>query len=145
MKVLIAANGNTLNDLIARRFESATWFLIADTHNLHVTCVENLGPRSRQEIVARAVNEGVDTIITSGLGLQSYNLAATFRMKIAIAPEMAAREVIQRIRGGKLPIFESGIIGEIVHEQILNRMHQRMHFREKETRGAIRRTLGTRS
>ena len=144
MKMLVAVDGNTLNHLVATHFESAEWYLTVGDKMSLMRCVENLGPRSRKTAIEQARDEGVGTVVTCGLGVVSYSLVASHEMRIAIVPHLAVREVLTKLRQGSLKVLDSSMLGEIAHDQILRRMEQRTVFREKESRGTIKRVWGIR-
>ncbi|MDP2885813.1 MAG: hypothetical protein Q8P51_12420 [Ignavibacteria bacterium] len=144
MKILVAAEGNTLNNLVAARFERGMWYLTVGDRMSLIRRVENLGPRARKTAIQQACKDGVETVVTGDLGLHSYNLVALYEMKVAIVPQMAVREALEKLKKGIFKVLDSSMIGEIAHEQVLRRMQQRMVFRGKETRGTIKRVGGTR-
>lgn len=144
MKMLVAADGNTLDHMVAAHFESAEWYLTVGDKMSLICCVENLGARSRRTAIEDACNKGVGTVVTGGLGVVSYGLVVSHEMRIAIVPQLAVREVLAKLRQGSLKVLDSSMPGEIAHDQILRRREQRTCFREKESRGTIKRVSGIR-
>ncbi|MFQ5797081.1 MAG: NifB/NifX family molybdenum-iron cluster-binding protein [Bacteroidota bacterium] len=54
MKILIAADGNTLDSRISKRFGKGAWYLIVDLETMRVNAFENVEPRDHHEIVPKA-------------------------------------------------------------------------------------------
>lgn len=135
MKTLIAADGDTLESRISKRFGKAAWYLIVDSGPLEVSTFQNREPRDHHEIVPKAAEHGVTTIITGNIGPRSYDLISSFNMQIALARNMSAREAIEKLKKGELKILDAPTLKQSVEEHEFLRRGRREQFGRGGKRG----------
>lgn len=135
MKTLIAAECDTLESGISKRFGKAAWYLIVDLETLAVTSSQNVDPRDHHEIVSKAAELGVTTIITGNIGPRSYDLISSSNMQIALARNMTAREAIEKLKKGELKILDAPTLKQSVEEHEFLRRGRREQFGKGGKRG----------
>jgi len=121
MKLLLAAEGNTLDSRIARRFEKADWYLFVDADKDNVVAVPNLEHRRHHDIIPKAVGQGITTIITGNPGPRSCNLISSLNMSVALVCHVTGREAIQKIQKGELPILDAATLKHHLEDQAMRR------------------------
>ena len=77
MRVLIAAQGPTLDDQVAKRFVHAPYYLILDSDTLEVQVLHNAGHDESHAIIPRAARKGVAVAITGNIGPQAFELSGS--------------------------------------------------------------------
>ena len=131
MKVLIAADGKTLDSRIAKRFGHAVWYLIVDLESDKVIeRLENLRSEDHHEVVPKAAERGVTTIVTGNIGPRSYELISLHNLQVAHAKQITARAALLRLKEGALKILDAPTLRKNTeeHEQLL--LGRRAQFRK---------------
>jgi predicted Fe-Mo cluster-binding NifX family protein len=116
MKVLIAAQGPTLDDQVAKRFGHASYYLILDSDTLEVRVLHNTGHDESHSIIPRAAREGVTVAITGNIGPQAFELSGSCQIQVALARKMSAKEALQKLRSDQLRILEAPTVQKSPHE-----------------------------
>lgn len=135
MKILIAADGNTLDSRLSKRFGKAQWYLIVDDESLDVKAAQNVGPRDHHDIVPKAAAEGVETVITGNIGPRSYELMSSNNLKVALARNISAREALERLKKNDLRMLDAPTLKQSVEEHELHRRERRQQFGKGGARG----------
>jgi predicted Fe-Mo cluster-binding NifX family protein len=131
MKVLIAADGKTLGSGISKRFGSARWYLIVDPEtDTVVEKLENVNREDHHEVVLKAAERGVTTIITGNIGPRSYELMSLHNLQMAHAKQMTVREALVRFKEGTLKILDAPTVRKNVEEHALLLQGRRQQFRK---------------
>lgn len=107
MKVLIATDGKKLEHGVARRFGKASWYMIVDVDTNDIELFPNLKLEDHHEIVPKASERGVSTIITGNIGPRSYDLISSLNLRVALARNMSARDAIERLKQGTLKTLDA--------------------------------------
>ncbi len=128
MKVLVAADGKTLDSRISKRFGKAAWYLVVDLETLNLRASENKGPHTHHEIVRKVAGKGVTTIVTGNIGPGSYDLIASLSIQVALARNMLAREAVERLKKGELKILDAPTLRHSIEERELLRRGQRAQY-----------------
>lgn len=128
MKVLIASEGSTLESPVAKRFGRAMWYLIVDVETETVSSIQNLRIEDHHDIVPKAANEGVATVITGNIGPRSYELISTHNLQVAHCRDISGHEAIDRLKRGDLKILDAPTVKKNVEEHELLRQGRREQF-----------------
>jgi predicted Fe-Mo cluster-binding NifX family protein len=109
MKVVVTAQGNSLDALVDPRFGRAAWFLVIDTDTLAVTVIDNA---SNVQTAHGAGNEagrlvaqaGAKAVITGNVGPNAFRTlsAAGVAVHTAQGP-MTVRDAVAAFNRGALP------------------------------------------
>ena len=129
MKVLIAADGKTLDSRIAKRFGHAVWYLIVDLETDKVVeRLENVRSEDHHEVVPKAAERGVTTIVTGNIGPRSYELISLYSLQVAHAKQMTVRAALVRLKEGALRILDAPSVRKNVEEHELLLQGRRAQF-----------------
>jgi len=102
MKILIAADGNTMESLVARRFERGVWYLIVDEATLEIEQHRNLTPQDHNRIFERADAIRVGAVIADKIGTGPCRHILKLGMDLAHARNMTVRQALLRMKEGEL-------------------------------------------
>ena len=117
MKVLIAAQGTTLDSPVAKRFGHAPYYLEVDLDTMQVQVIDNAAqPDETHAIIPHMVKRGVELFITGNIGPQAFNLTKSLNRKVALARKMTAREALVRLQDGELEILTAPTLKRSVHD-----------------------------
>ena len=129
MKVLFAAEGKTLDSRIAKRFGHAHWYLTVDLETEEVTeRMENLQPEDHHEVVPKAAEHGVATIVTGNIGPRSYELISLHNLQVAHATQMTVGAALVRLKEGALKILDAPSLRKNIEEHELLLQGRRAQF-----------------
>jgi len=116
MKLMIAAEGKTLEHTVSKKFGRATFFLEVDPETLACTPIENPGHAGKPAILKKAADDGVVAIITGNIGPHGFALLGANKMQAVFAPGMQAREAVTRYLRGDLKILDAPTIALSIEE-----------------------------
>ncbi len=110
-----------------------------------VNAFENVEPRDHHEIVPKAAEQGVTTIVTSNIGPRSYDLISPFNLQVVLARNVTVQEAIEKLRKGELKVVDAPTLRHSVEERELLRQGQREQYGMggKRRKGRGRFTSGT--
>lgn len=106
MNVLIASVGNQWESLVAKRFEHASWYLVADTETRTVQSIQQLSPHDRRAAIEKAAAKGVTVVVAGKFGESTTKLLRAHNMRAALVYGIAASEAITKIQSGEIPLVE---------------------------------------
>jgi predicted Fe-Mo cluster-binding NifX family protein len=99
MKILVAAQGPTLDDQVAKRFGHAPFYLILDSDTLEVQVLRNTGHDDNHAIIPRAARKGLAVAITGNIGPQAFELSGSCQIQVALARKLSAKEAVKKNSG----------------------------------------------
>jgi len=126
MKLMIAASGRTLEDVVARKFGHAKYFLEVDPETMVFSAVENPGHGGKQALFLKAAQDGVAAVITGNIGPHGFSLLNAHTMEVAFAAGIPAREAVAKYLRGELKILDAPTIANALEEHELNRKQKRL-------------------
>jgi predicted Fe-Mo cluster-binding NifX family protein len=116
MKLLIAAEGTTLDHHVARKFSHATDFLEVDPSTTEITPVKH-AERSRKDLVLeQAASHGITTVVTGTMGPRAVSLLSAQKMQVVFAPGLTVREAIDGFIHGRLKVMEPDMLAQAAEE-----------------------------
>lgn len=135
MKVLIAAEGNTLDHRVARKFSHASWYLDVDPETLAFTARHDPDHAQKQEIFQEAASNGVTTVIIGHIGPHGFGLLSANSLKAAFAPGASAREALGELLDGKLKMLDAPTIAQSLEDRERRKKATRLeHARGKKNK-----------
>lgn len=117
MKILIAADGPTLESRVAKRFGHAPYYLQADTETLELTPAENEGHDEKHGIIATMAGDGATAAIVGNIGPVAFNQLTAKKMRVALARNMTVSEAIDRFKSGRLRVLDEPTVKESIRDQ----------------------------
>ncbi len=125
MKVVIAANGPTLDSPVAKRFGHAPYYLMVNTATLQLQVIDNNDHHDEADnhgqhdeshaIVPQLVGQGVELFITGNIGPHAFELIHSLDRRVALARGMSASEALARLQRGELEILSAPTLKRSVH------------------------------
>lgn len=125
MQILIAAEGNTLESRVARKFSRATFFLEVTPDARPVRSIAYTARVPKPTIFRNAAERGVDTIIAGHIGVHAWSSIAAHRLRVVLAPGLPVREALMRFLEGSLTVLDAPTIEQSLGEQEIIRMQKR--------------------
>ena len=98
MKYLVASSGNTLESLVVKRFEHATWYLLVDDQMNALEAKQHHSPHDRHVMLAKAIREHVRTVVAGKFGEHTLKTMVENDLDAAAVHGMTAREAIRKIQ-----------------------------------------------
>ena len=141
MRLLVAAEGNTLDARVAPRFEKAPWYLLVDTDTLSLEAISNNSPDARRHIVPRAKGSGVNTVVAGGLGMHAHGLMWSNDMAVAVVHSASVREAVERLEKNELKLLGALDLRHIADEHTVRRDQRRILSGKKGGMKQSRKTL----
>lgn len=106
MKVLVAAEGTSLQSQVARRFENAVWYIIMDTETEKKEVYQNLFPHDHNNILVTASRLHVPTVIAGWVNAATARLMLSLNLHFVAAGKMMLRGAIRKLQQGELEIAD---------------------------------------
>ena len=117
MKMLIAADGPTLDSSVAKRFGHAPYYLYVDEDTKQVQVIENTNPNDETHtIISQMVQQGVDIFITGNIGPHAFELVKSLNRQVALARRMPAAAALERLQEAKLEILNAPTVKQSFHD-----------------------------
>jgi predicted Fe-Mo cluster-binding NifX family protein len=117
VKVLIAANGPTLDSAVAKRFGHAPYYLCVDAATMQVQTIDNREHHDKTHaIICRMVRQGVDVFVTGNIGPNAFRLARSLKRPVVLARKMLASEALDKLQRNELEILSAPTLKHSVHE-----------------------------
>lgn len=102
MKVLIGAEGPTMQDTVAKRFGHADSYLVVDESDGSVTPRENIDEGHNHNNLSVFVSEGVKAFIVGNIGPHAFEKVNKPGVSVYLARKMTAQEAYDAYKAGKL-------------------------------------------
>lgn len=131
MKVLVAADGATLNSRVAKRFGHATCFLVADARYQEILSVHS-GRDQRAALVAAAASDGIGIVIAGGIGPHGFDLLTANGMAMAVARSMTVRNALEKFSRGHLRTLGGPTVHRAMEEHTLHKLEHRHQSHRRE-------------
>jgi predicted Fe-Mo cluster-binding NifX family protein len=117
MKVLVAANGPTLDSRVAKRFGHAPYYLCVDTATRQVQAIDNSEHHDETHaVIPHMARQGVGVFITGNIGPHAFELARSLKRRVALARNMSANEALDRLQRGELKVLSAPTLKRSIHE-----------------------------
>ncbi len=117
MKVLVAAEGKTLDNRVARKFSHASWYLEVDSETQAFTARQDPDHAQKQEILQEAAANGVTAVIIGHIGPHGFGLLSANGLHAAFAPGASAREALEELLEGKLKMLDAPTIAQSLEDR----------------------------
>jgi len=128
MKVLIAAQGTSLDSPVAKRFGHAPYYLVVDSASMQVQVVDNTKHHDETHaIIPQMAKIGVEVFITGNIGPHAFELTRSLDRQVALARKMSARESLEKLQRGKLEILIAPTLKHSVHDHAHGHDHDHAH------------------
>ncbi len=135
MKVLIAAEGNTLDHRVARKFSHAAWYLEVDPETEVCTARHDPEHAQKQEILQEAAAGGVTAVILGNIGPHGFALLSANGLQAAFAPGAPAREALREFLDGKLKMLDAPTIAQSLEDRERRKQATRLeHARHQKNK-----------
>lgn len=117
MKVLIAADGPTLDSAVAKRFGHAECYLLIDTATLDLQVVANGEPHDDSHAIIRQLaGQGVELFVTGNIGPHAFELIQAHAGQVALARRMSAGEALAKLAKNKLELLDAPTVKHSQHD-----------------------------
>lgn len=117
MKVVIAANGPTLDSLVAKRFGHAPYYLLVDSATLELQVIENREQDDETHaIIPQLAGQGAGVFITGNIGPHAFQLIQSFNHQVALARRMPAGEALDKLQRGELELLSAPTVKHSQHD-----------------------------
>ena len=117
MKILIAANGATLDSTVAKRFGHAPYYLYVDIDTMQVQAIENTEHDDETHaIISQMAQQGVEVFITGNIGPHAFELVTSLQRQVALARRMSAREALEKLQKDELEILKAPTVKRSFHD-----------------------------
>jgi predicted Fe-Mo cluster-binding NifX family protein len=116
MKILIATQGTTLNDQVAKRFGHAPFYLLVDMGTLQTRVIANWEHDEDHSIIPRMKKDGVEVFITGNIGPHAFELIRSLNLQVALARKMSAKAALEKLQRGELEFLDAPTLKHSVHE-----------------------------
>lgn len=117
MKVLIAANGPTLDSSVAQWFGHAPYYLLVDTATMQVQVVDNSQHNDETHAsIPRMAGQWAEVFITENIGPHAFQLAQSLNRQVALARQISAGEALARLHRGELEILSAPTVKHSIHD-----------------------------
>ncbi len=116
MKVLVAANGSTLDSAVAKRFGHAPYYLYVDSETGQAQAINNTDHHDETHaIIPQMVGQGVEVFVTGNIGPHAFKLIRSLNRQVALARRMSASEALDKLQRGELEILSAPTLKRSVH------------------------------
>jgi predicted Fe-Mo cluster-binding NifX family protein len=117
VKVVIAANGPTLDSPVAKRFGHAPYYVFWDSELGQSQAIDNVQPHDETHaIIARMASQGVEVFVTGNIGPHAFKLTRSLGCRVALARRMSAGAALDRLLKDELQILSEPTLKRSVHE-----------------------------
>lgn len=116
MRLLVAAEGKTLDDRVARKFGHATVFLVLDPETLEVKVLKNAETTRKDFVLEQAAADGVTAVVTGSMGPRAVSLLSAQKMQAVFAPGVTIREAAEGFLHGKLKTMDPEALTQAAEE-----------------------------
>lgn len=132
MKLLVAADGSSMDSRVSKRFARTAFFLEITVERQSITAITSATQMEKREAFGLAAQGDVDTLIAGTIGPHAFPLMSARRMRVARAPGMPVREALKHYLDGRLKPLDAPTLEHAVeeHEQqqlLRRREHGRHH------------------
>ncbi len=126
MNIVIAANGPTLDSLVAKRFGHAPYYLLVNTATMQVQVIANEEHHHNETdhhgqhdeahaIIPQLVGQGAELFITGNIGPHAFELVQSLKRQVALARRLSAGEALVRLQRGELEILSAPTLKRSIH------------------------------
>ena len=117
MKVVIAANGPTLDSPVAKRFGHAPYYLYVDSETGQAQAISNTDPHDETHaIIPQLVGQGAEVFVTGNIGPHAFKLIRSLKRQVALARQMSAGQALDRLQRDELEILSAPTLKRSIHE-----------------------------
>jgi len=125
VKVVIAANGPTLESTVAKRFGHAPYYLMVNAATMLMQVIDNNDQHDETDnhgrhdeshaIVPQLVGQGAELFITGNIGPHAFELIHSLDRRVALARRMSAGEALVKLQRGELEILSAPTVKRSEH------------------------------
>ncbi|OQY31737.1 MAG: hypothetical protein B6243_08120 [Anaerolineaceae bacterium 4572_5.2] len=131
MKVLVAAQGTTLDSPVAKRFGHAPYYLVVDLDSMQVQVIDNTKYHDETHaIIPQMAETGVEVFITGNIGPYAFELTHSLGLQVALARKMSAKEALDKLQRSELEVLVAPTLKHSIHDHAHG--HERGHGREHD-------------
>ncbi len=116
MKVLVAAEKNSLESRVARRFGHAPYYLIVDTENIEYQVQKNEHSGENHEMIYDFAKQGVKMFLTGNIGPHAFDIIKSLGLKVALARGISVFEALEKLHHDELQILDGPTLKRSVHD-----------------------------
>jgi predicted Fe-Mo cluster-binding NifX family protein len=117
MKILIAANGPTLDSLVARRFGHAPYYLFVNSGHMEMQVIDNNEDDDETHaIIPQMAEQGVEVFITGNIGPHAFQLVRSLNRQVALARQISAGEALDKLQRGELELLSAPTVKHSVYD-----------------------------
>ncbi len=116
MKIVIAAEGPTLESSVAKRFGHAPYYLFVDTATGQVQGINNPDEHDESHaIIPQLAGQGAEVFVTGNIGPQAFQLARSLNCQVALARRKTAAEALDSLQRGELEFLSAPTVKQSFH------------------------------
>jgi len=116
MKVLIAADNDSLDSRVAKRFGHANYYLIVDTATQDMDVLENSDHSHNHAIIKTIADKGVEICIVGNIGPHAFELINSLNIKVALSRKSTANEAIKNLLNNKLKLLSESTVKKSINK-----------------------------
>jgi predicted Fe-Mo cluster-binding NifX family protein len=117
MKVVVAANGPTLDSLVAKRFGHAPYYLLLDSTTRELQVIENREHGDETHaIIPQQAGQGAVVFIAGNIGPHAFQFIQSLQRQVALARRMPAGEALNKLEKGELELLSAPTVKHSQHD-----------------------------
>ena len=116
MKVLAAADKDSLQSRIAKRFGHAPYYLLVDTENIECQVQKNEHSGENHEMIYDFAEQGVKIFLTGNIGPHAFDIIQSLGLKVALARGISVFEALEKLQLDELQILDGPTLKRSVHD-----------------------------
>jgi len=116
MKVLVAAQGTTLDSPISKRFGHAPYYLTVDLDSMQVQVIDNTDHDETHAIIPQMAQLGVTVFITGNIGPHAFDLIRSLGGQVALARSLSVKEALDKLQRDELEILTASTLKHSIHD-----------------------------
>ncbi|GJQ63564.1 MAG: hypothetical protein SCALA702_26170 [Melioribacteraceae bacterium] len=102
MKTIIGADGNRLEDIVAKRFGHADYYLIYDHNDKTYSAIKNIEELHDHDNLRDFVASGVNNFVVGNIGPHAFTILKEKKSHIFLARKMKVIDAIEKLESGEL-------------------------------------------
>jgi predicted Fe-Mo cluster-binding NifX family protein len=132
MKLLITADGPTLESPVARRFGHATHFLTVESETGTIIGVYESRNTPTPTLIPALAAAGIRTVMTGTVGPAAFGVLSTTDLRVVLASRLTVTEAIKRFNRGLLKVLDGPALQQVIEEHQAHRIeHRQQHSRSQ--------------
>ncbi len=102
MIIAIGSDGNSLQNLVSKRFGHASYYLVYNSDSKHLNIIENIDDDHSHKLLSDLIDLEVQYFIVGNVGPHAFNIISTENTKVYLARNMSVKSAIDLLLKGEL-------------------------------------------